>query len=312
MNNTIIPKNATIIIGFSGGPDSCYLLLMLKKIQQSYNITLIAAHLDHEWREESNQDLIWCQRFCNEHNIPFVGQKASQLKFKPFKNGSKEQEARLLRQFFFESILSQYNTAYIALAHHQDDQLETFFIRLARGASISGLSGMKDMRDHKYLRPLLNVSKTQILSYLNDNNIAYLTDPSNQDLQFLRNRIRHTLIPLLPSIDSRMKQHTIATMHHFALVDDFLHQTTEQIIQSITIAKKPLTFATDQFLQLHPIIQQRTLLYLLIQNQIKCTPKQTLFAEIVRFLQSKKHSKHQLFQTHFIKKSKNSFSIIQQ
>lgn len=312
MNDTIIPHHSTIIIGFSGGPDSCYLLLMLKKVQQSHNIALIAAHLDHEWRTESNQDLIWCQQFCNEHNIPFVGQKASQLKFKPLQNGSKEQEARLLRQFFFESILSQYNTAYIALAHHQDDQLETFFIRLARGASISGLSGMKEMRDHKYLRPLLNVSKNEILEYLNENNIAYLLDPSNQDPQFLRNRIRNTLIPMLPSIDSRLKQHIIDTMHHFALVDDFLHQTTEQIILSITIAKKPLTFATDRFLQFHPVIQQRIILYLLIQNQVKCTPKQTLFAEIVRFLQSNKHQKHQIFQTHFIKKCKNSFSIIQQ
>lgn len=307
-----IPHNSTIIIGFSGGPDSLYLLLLLKKVQQSHNLNLIAAHLDHEWRTESAQEAQWCKQFCKEHNIPFIFQKASQLSLKSSGNGSKEQHARQLRRLFFETIAQQHHNAYIALAHHQDDQLETFFIRLARGTSLTGLCGMKELDQSNYLRPLLNLTKQEILTYLDTNKISYLQDPTNSDQTFLRNRIRHTLVPLLPSIDPRLVQHTITTMKHLTSVDELLEHITQQTITQISTHQQPLSLNTELFLQLHTVLQQRILLHLLIQAQATFIPSQSLFAEIIRFLQTNKHTEHTIHQTYKIVKNKNSFSIIKQ
>ncbi|MBI2353145.1 tRNA lysidine(34) synthetase TilS [Candidatus Dependentiae bacterium] len=304
-------KPTTIIVGFSGGPDSAYLLLRLQELQPNYHFNIIAAHLDHEWRKNSENDLAWCQQFCLEKNIPFIGKKASQLLYSPTKNGSKEQQGRLLRRFFLESIASQQKNAFIALAHHQDDQIETFFIRLARGASIAGLSGMKEV-DGVYLRPLLNISKNHIEKYLKQKNILYLQDPTNQDLYFLRNRIRNQLIPLLSSIDQRYKMQILATMKNFSSTNTFLDEITSQCIDNILVQDNPITLDTEQFLKLSPVIQQRIILRLLIQAKATFIPSSALFNEIIRFLKSRKHQTHRFDRFYQTVKNKGSFYIIKQ
>lgn len=310
MNHTLnIPRNSTIIVGFSGGPDSLYLLLRLKEIEQSHNLKLIAAHLDHQWRPESGQELLWCEQICVQLSIEFVSERASNIASKILFNGSKEQHARHMRRYFFEEIATRYSPVYIALAHHKDDQIETFFIRLSRGASLQGLAGIKE-HDGRYIRPLLNISKQEIVDYLNANNIDFLQDPSNNDPAFLRNRIRNQLIPILPSIDTRLSQNIFTTMQHFASVDQLLEQMTLNTINSIATSQNPLLLNTQQFLQLNPILQQRIILHLLIQAGANFIPSQALFAEIVRFLDSGKHFEHAMHPTYKIIKQKNSFSII--
>lgn len=306
-----IPRNSTIIIGFSGGPDSIYLLLFLKQIEQSYNLKLIAAHLDHEWRPESGAELIWCKDFCKQQSIKCIAERACNISIQKSYNGSKEQHARYLRRSFFESIAKQYQNAYIALAHHKNDQLETFFIRLARGTSLQGLSGIKEC-DGLYIRPLLNISKQEILDYLTNKNIPFLQDPSNKNQAFLRNRIRHQLTPILPSIDQRLADNILGTMKHLASVDELLQQFTAQTISNITISQNPLSLDTEQFLQLHSILQQRIILQLLIQAGATFTPSTALFAEVIRFLQTSSRKTHAMHQSYKITKLKKSFSITQQ
>lgn len=308
--NFNIPHNSTIIIGFSGGPDSIYLLLLLKELEHSHNLKLIAAHLDHEWRPESGTELIWCKDFCKQLSIEFIAERASNISAQRSYNGSKEQHARYLRRAFFESIAKQYQNAYIALAHHKNDQLETFFIRLARGTSLQGLSGIKK-QDGLYIRPLLNISKQEILDYLTQKNICFLQDPSNNNQAFLRNRIRHQLTPILPTIDQRLSNNILATMDHLASVDNLLQQITTQTISHIAISQNPLLLDIDQFLQLHPILQQRIILHLLIQIGATFTPSASLFAEIIRFLQTSNRKTHTMHTTYKITKHKKSFSITQ-
>ena len=128
----------------------------------------------------------------------------------------------------------------------------------------------------------------------------------------MRNRIRHQLIPLLPSIDERMTDHIITTMNHCAQIDEFLQQLTIQTIARITINNNPLSLDTQKFLQLNPILQQRIILQLLIKARATFIPSQALFAEIIRFLKTGKKRFHAIHPSYNISKQQSSFYIIQQ
>ncbi|MFA5998820.1 MAG: tRNA lysidine(34) synthetase TilS [Candidatus Babeliales bacterium] len=300
-----IPHNSTIIVGFSGGPDSVCLLLFLNSLKTSRNLTLIAAHLDHQWRPESAQDEAWCMQFCKELNITFVSKKLSDLDFIAKFNGSKEEMARNARRYFFEQCVQTFQANHIALAHHQDDQIETFFIRLARGSSVAGLGSMR-MHDGLYLRPLLHIKKQEILDYLACNNVQFLNDYTNSDTSFLRNRIRKNLTPMLDSIDTRLHDNIISCIDHMQNTDDFLKQVTTQTLDSLKTAHG---IDCQQFLNLHAVLQHRILLNLIIENKTVCNPSTALFHEIIRFLRSSKHNQHQINPTLTIVKSKSSFSF---
>ena len=144
LNLELIKNNQTILVALSGGPDSVCLLHQMHEIAPVYNLKLIAAHLNHEWRgKDSDQDEEFCKALCEKLQIPFFSKRLSQLSGLPAYNGSKENYARRARKLFLHEIAQQ-NSAYaIATAHHQDDHIETFFIRLIRGASLAGISGIK-------------------------------------------------------------------------------------------------------------------------------------------------------------------------
>ncbi|MCX5924181.1 MAG: tRNA lysidine(34) synthetase TilS [Candidatus Dependentiae bacterium] len=300
-----ISHNSTIIVGFSGGPDSVCLLLFLNNLKQSHNLTLIAAHLDHEWRPESAQDAVWCMQFCERLNIQFISKKSSELDFIAKSNGSKEEVGRNLRRHFFDQCVQAFQATHIALAHHQDDQIETFFIRLARGSSVAGLGSMR-IHDGLYVRPLLQIKKQEILDYLACNNVPFLIDYTNNDLCFLRNRIRKNLTPILDSIDTRMQSNIISCIDHMQHTDDFLKQITQQTLDSL---KTSHGIDCQKFLNLHAVLQHRILLNLLIEHKIACTPSTALFHEIIRFLRPGKHNQHQINPSLTIVKHKNYFSF---
>ena len=304
-----IAKNNTIIIGFSGGPDSLYLLLCLKKMEQSHNLKLIAAHIDHEWRKESATELLWCKQLCASLNIEFASNCASKIITNKSKNGSLEQLGRNIRRAFFEEVSNKYCNSLIALAHHKDDQIETFFIKLARGASLQGLSGIKE-KEKNYIHPILHISKQEILQYLNDNKIEYIQDPTNNDCKFLRNKIRHQLIPTMQTIDSRFQINILKAMKHLESVNYLLDQLTIKTITEISTTQSPLMLNINSFLSLHEILQQKILLYLIINANATFVPSQALLKEIFRFLKSTKKSEHLINQTYKIKKTTNSFGII--
>ncbi len=137
--HNLIPPHATLIVGLSGGPDSVLLLHYLAALAHTHNLTLIAAHLDHEWRPDSYKDVEFCQELTQRLGIKLVASKLSDLSLSRKFNGSKEEYARSMRRHFLEQIQHQYHANFIALAHHADDQQETFFIRMMRGTSLSGL-----------------------------------------------------------------------------------------------------------------------------------------------------------------------------
>src|SRR5271156_3631201 len=253
----LIKPGDTLIIGLSGGPDSLFLLHFLASIRMQLNLNLIAAHLDHGWRAESAKDAQFCQEAAAAIGVEFITQKISDLGFSLKFNGSLEELGRLARRHFFEAVLNQYQAQAIALGHHLQDQQETFFIRLIRGTSLSGLVSMRPRHGH-YIRPLLTVSKDEILTYLQKHAIPYLTDPTNEADTFLRNRIRQQVLPALKACDARFEQSFLATLERLHALETHLEHETIQVLEHLSLHnsdKKGLNLR--QFNLLPAIMQER-------------------------------------------------------
>ncbi len=236
-----IPAHSTIVIGLSGGPDSVYLLHQLIELREEERFTLIAAHLDHEWRNSSIADAVFCKDLCKQLNVTLVSAQASELDHGATYQGSQEELGRTIRRFFFKQVMAEHKADYLALAHHQDDQIETFFINLIRGSTITGLCGMKAI-DTKALppftliRPLLAIDKQSILDYLTTHNLTYAIDPTNESDAYLRNRIRSQVLPAFYACDSRSKEQTMRTIGSLQKTEQFLQTITAQSLEKVTIA----------------------------------------------------------------------------
>ncbi|MEX0940493.1 MAG: tRNA lysidine(34) synthetase TilS [Candidatus Babeliales bacterium] len=290
----LLPPNNTVILGLSGGPDSVFLLHILYEFHKIGRIKLIAAHLDHEWRTDSAQDVTFCKEKTEALNIPFIHEKASNLPDSLQKKGSKEEIGRRMRRYFLQKVQEEYNADLIALGHHAQDQEETFFIRLIRGATLSGLTGMKP-RDGVYVRPLLQTNKTDIINYLNIHTISYLIDPSNESPSFLRNRIRLSVLPALRTCDERFDANFLRTMHNLQQTESFLVDLTQQSFKTIAHLKENTWIIDiDSLYKLHPFMQLRAIMHWLISERVPFTPTERFLEEIKRFLFSAEKKEHQI------------------
>lgn len=311
MNKNLIVLNSKIIIGLSGGADSVYLLYQLAKLQDEKKLTLYAVHLDHEWRKESHLDAAFCAELCKDLNITFITKKASELDFIPQKNGSKEDIGRQLRRYFFEKIRKDYNADAIALAHHQDDQLETFFIRLSRGSSLEGLCGIKEKTDY-YIRPLLNISKNEILDFFKKNNYSYKEDFTNSSYNYLRNRIRHKALPALQECDDRFAKKCLESITQLQNAETFLKDYVDKIYTDITYydsKQNVLILDTKKLLILNLYIQKRIIQKWLIEHSVSFSSSNNFLNEIIRFIQSKNGGSHQLAKSWKIIKKQSKIFI---
>lgn len=290
--HNLLPLGTKILIGLSGGPDSVFLLHWLASIQQEKNLTLVAAHLNHGWRAEADDEELFCKNLAQSLHIPFVSAHLKDSADKLTFNGSREEYARTARRLFFEQTAKQHNVNSIALAHHADDQQETFFIRLVRGSSLSGLIGMRPSSG-AYIRPLLNVYKKDILDYLNEHTITYCTDASNLSDDFLRNRIRNYVIPALQQTDTRFTHNFAKTLRSLQQTEDFLEQLTTQEFTKISMQEEQsYGISMAAWLQLHPTMQQRILIYWLCKNNLPFEPSEGFLQEMKKFINSTKSLSH--------------------
>lgn len=308
--HSLITQNTRIIVGLSGGPDSVFLLHLLHGLQKTLNLTIIAAHLDHQWRIDSAYDVVFCQNLAQSLGIEFVCAKASELQTSIKFNGSQEEVGRKLRRHFLEQVRQQYNADFIALGHHAQDQQETFFLRLMRGTTLSGLVSMRP-KNGFYIRPLLITNKTEIVAYLKQRNIAYLHDSTNDSDLYLRNRIRSKVLPALELCDGRFNANFERTLKSLQETEDFLMRLTTQTFNTIThFDGATYNLAIAAFFALDPILQNRILMHWLITEQVSYTPTETFLHEIKRFLSNKKHNEHTMHHLWSLHKDSGYASII--
>jgi tRNA(Ile)-lysidine synthase len=185
-----------IVIGLSGGPDSVALLDVMTGIGRRDGFTIVAAHLDHALREASAAEADFCRELCARLGLPFRRARADVRARQAAEGGGLEEAARHERHAFLRRVKDDEGASAIALAHTRDDQAETVLLRLMRGAGARGLSAMRP-RAGDLVRPMLGLSRQDVLDHLAARSLPWREDPSNADVTIARNRVRHELIPYL-------------------------------------------------------------------------------------------------------------------
>lgn len=188
-------ENKKVIVGFSAGPDSVTLAFLLSKLAKEFNLHLILAYFNHNWRKkEALLEIEFSSDFAKRINADFYFETAPEDSIKT------EETARELRYAFFENVMKKYQTDVVFLAHNKNDNIETLIYRLIKGTGIKGLCSIAEVRDN-YYRPLLSTSKKEILEFLKENNLEYKIDSSNEDVIHKRNLIRKEILPLFEKIN---------------------------------------------------------------------------------------------------------------
>ena len=191
----ILNKDDVVVLGCSGGPDSMALLDLLIEFRKKLNISIVCAHVNHKLRAESDDEMVWLEQFCLKHKIIFEKMIINNYGDDNFHN-----EARNIRYNFFEELVYKYNAKYLMTAHHGDDLVETILMRIVRGSTLGGYAGFSKLvkkKDYSIVRPLVYVTKDEILSYDKKNNIEYAVDKSNFSDKYTRNRYRKMVLPFL-------------------------------------------------------------------------------------------------------------------
>ncbi len=185
-----------VLVAVSGGPDSIALLHLLHSIDSSFQLALHVFHLDHMMRGKSSaEDAVFVQDQAKALGIPVTSLSFDIPAYIRDKNMSLQEGARIIRYQLLNQVCDQLNFDKIATGHNADDQVETFLIRMIRGTGLSGLTGIPPVRG-RIIRPLIGASRTEIEKYLADQELDHRSDESNLKMDYLRNRVRHRLIPL--------------------------------------------------------------------------------------------------------------------
>ena len=207
--NDLIKSNDKILIALSGGPDSIFLLHFLNKFKNKFKIKLGAVHINHLLRgKESDRDEIFCEAVCKELDIPFYSVRKNVKAFARKNKLSIELAARKVRYSEFEKLVKKNSFDKIATAHVADDNLETVFLNLIKGAGLNGIAGIPVKRDY-IIRPILCLTKSEVLDYLEANKFEFRIDESNLSNDYERNFLRNEVIPLIkkrlnPSVEQTM------------------------------------------------------------------------------------------------------------
>ena len=223
VDHKMVKPGDTVLLGISGGPDSVALLHGLIELKQELNIELAVAHLNHSARgEESDRDAQFVKDLGEAHQIKTLIEKIDVPAEQAASKNSFQETARNLRLEFFQRTMSQIGANKIALGHTSDDQVETVLMNLLRGSGLKGASGMNPVRS-LYIRPLFYCSRSEVTGFLNDRNISYCKDSSNEKTDYLRNRIRLELIPFLQEkYNPRIAENLFEASGIFRAENDYL------------------------------------------------------------------------------------------
>lgn len=252
----LFAKKSGIVVAVSGGPDSACLLDILARLKKKYELNLIIAHVNYGLRgQDSARDEKFVFQLAEKYHLPLEILRVS-VKDK----SDLENRLRDIRYDFFETIRKENNFDQVAVAHNLDDQAETFLMRLLRGAGLTGLSAMK-YKNEKIVRPLLGVSRQEILDYLQKNKLSYRIDKTNLETVFFRNKIRHELIPKLEKFNPQIKKTLFNAT--FSIGEDL--SLLEELAEKAYRKNQPLS--ASRLLKLHPALQRRVLLRLIAEKK---------------------------------------------
>lgn len=193
----LIENGDKIVVGFSGGPDSVFMVTMLLKLQETLNFEMVLVHINHMIRgKDADHDEEFSRKFSLDNGLKFYSKRIEVEKMAKQEGTTTEEAGREARYNLFNEIMERENCNKIALAHNKDDQIETFLFRLVRGTGLTGLTGILAKRDI-YIRPICEIYKRDIVNFLDGENIEYCIDKTNFENEYTRNSIRLDLIPMI-------------------------------------------------------------------------------------------------------------------
>ena len=268
--SVVFAPGEKVVVAVSGGIDSMVLLDIMDRIRGFFDIELHVAHLDHQLRPESGEDSrfvaaaagrrgLACHRGCRD-----VAGCAEQQWL------SLEAAARRLRYQFLDAVAEQVGGGKIVLGHHADDQAETVILRLLRGSGSSGLGAMSVVRQGRYLRPLLRFARSELEAYAGEAGIEFREDASNRDLRFVRNRVRHELMPQLRSFNPNIVRVLNRTARVLKEEDQYLAEIAREALATVVEKRSEWECSLDKIildasrlLDYHIAVQRRVIRTLL-------------------------------------------------
>ncbi len=263
--HTMIEDGETVLVAVSGGADSLALLYGLHSLHTQLNCHLHIVHLDHGLRRDSAADAEFVREHAARLGLPFTGHSVEvPYLIKQWKL-SVEAAGRRARYEFYEDVCAQVGATKVALGHHQDDIAETVLMNLIRGAGSDGLKGIAPIRDGKFIRPLAAFTRQEIEAFLKSINLVPRYDSTNTDKRYLRNRIRHELMPLLeqdynPNIRTGLSRTAEVLSAESEYLDRIARETFEAC-RLLSSQSKSLVLDRKKFLQNHIALQRRFLRY---------------------------------------------------
>lgn len=264
-NLILPPAGSRILVGLSGGADSVALLHVLS-VMLHYETA--ACHLNHQFRgEESMRDERFSEEFCKELQIPFFLKRADVSSYAFQMKLSDEEAGRRIRYAFFEEIRAEWKGDYIATAHTLSDNQETFFINLIRGTSLKGLCGIPAERD-RIIRPLIQIDRAGIEGYCKEHALSFVVDSTNLENRYLRNRIRHFLIPFFKKENPSFEEGMRRLQSTLTEEENFLAELAAEAKKACLVKGK---YSRELLLKQKRPIQKRILASFLAENKIPIT-----------------------------------------
>lgn len=194
----LLQKGDKVVLGLSGGPDSVCLLHILKQLENEYDISIYAAHLNHQIRGiEAQKDVMYISNLCDSLGVKLFVKSINVPAYCKENSLSIEEGARKLRYEMFYEIKQKTKSNKIAIGHNLNDQAETILMRLMRGTGLQGLKGIEYKRDDTIIRPILDIERSSIEKYCDEYNLNPRIDSTNLENIYTRNKIRLDLIPYM-------------------------------------------------------------------------------------------------------------------
>jgi tRNA(Ile)-lysidine synthase len=219
-----------VLIACSGGADSVALLDLLCRLAGKFRLKLGVAHVNYKLRgDDSEEDALFVRELATSYGVPCFVRALTDEESERLGSTGIQEKARRVRYRFFEEVARREGFRYVALGHHRGDQLETFFSNLFRGAGPEGLKGMRLLTNQRFFRPLLKLDRKQILEYLERRCLPFRVDASNAGTEYLRNRLRHELLPVVEEhFGSRATRNILKSMEILAADAELLERLAQR------------------------------------------------------------------------------------
>lgn len=281
----LLDVNKKILLAVSGGVDSMLLFHLFTRLPIEKRPELHIAHINHQLRSEADQEEAFVRKMTLKKDVPFYSYVWEQ-KIHP--ESGLEVAARKIRYRFFKDIMEEQNISILMTGHHQDDQIETILMRLARGSSLKQLRGIQESQvfseKGQLIRPLLHFSKEEIYGYAEKNKLPFMEDSSNQDSIYTRNRFRQEIIPLLKNENPRFNAHIEQFVSDITDLLEIAEEPIEQAVEKVIITdKESIKLDLDIFNNFKTSIQRAVITYVLKKiYQDKVESYKTSYIELIR------------------------------